>query len=108
MRDILLILMEGQAAMNLILFSLNPSDRLMFHLSFVSLSGTPSGVKYSEVLDRLLAVKGVTAVHNLHIWALTMNQAVLSAHVAIGGKENVIQPKCFKLPGNLLQKVAKH
>lgn len=50
-------------------------------------SGTPSGLKYSEVRDSLVAVKGVTAVHNLHIWALTMNQAVLSAHVAIG--ENV-------------------
>lgn len=49
-------------------------------------SGTPSGVKYSEVQDGLLAVNGVTAVHNLHIWALTMNQAVLSAHVAIGKK----------------------
>lgn len=34
--------------------------------------------------DGLLAVNGVTAVHNLHIWALTMNQAVLTAHVAIG------------------------
>lgn len=47
-------------------------------------SGTPPGLKYSEVRESLLAVKGVTAVHNLHIWALTMNQAVLSAHVALG------------------------
>lgn len=45
------------------------------------------GVKYSDVRDGLLAVKGVTAVHNLHIWALTMNQAVLTAHVAIGKQE---------------------
>uniref|UniRef100_A0AAZ1X542 Proton-coupled zinc antiporter SLC30A8 n=1 Tax=Oreochromis aureus TaxID=47969 RepID=A0AAZ1X542_OREAU len=49
----------------------------------VLMEGTPSGVKYGEVRDGLLAVKGVTAVHNLHIWALTVNQAVLSAHVAI-------------------------
>lgn len=53
---------------------------------FVSVSGTPSGVKYGEVRERLYAVKGVKAVHNLHIWALTVNQAVLSAHVAIGEK----------------------
>uniref|UniRef100_A0A8C4XH85 Proton-coupled zinc antiporter SLC30A8 n=1 Tax=Erpetoichthys calabaricus TaxID=27687 RepID=A0A8C4XH85_ERPCA len=32
----------------------------------------------------IMKVKGVNAIHNLHIWALTMNQAVLSAHVAIG------------------------
>lgn len=37
--------------------------------------------------DGLLAVRGVTAVHNLHIWALTANQAVLTAHVAIGEEE---------------------
>lgn len=47
-------------------------------------AGTPAGVDYREVRERLLSIKGVKAVHNLHIWALTMNQAVLSAHVAIG------------------------
>ncbi|KAM6900061.1 proton-coupled zinc antiporter SLC30A2 [Xenentodon cancila] len=56
---------------------------IMRDILLVLMEGTPSGVKYSEVLDHLSAVKGVTAVHNLHIWALTMNQAVLSAHVAI-------------------------
>ncbi|KAM9823562.1 proton-coupled zinc antiporter SLC30A8 [Neosynchiropus ocellatus] len=49
----------------------------------VLMEGAPAGVSYSEVRNGLLAVKGVTAIHNLHIWALTVNQAVLSAHVAI-------------------------
>lgn len=53
----------------------------------VIFSGAPAGLKYSEVRDGLLAVRGVTAVHNLHIWALTANQAVLTAHVAIGEEE---------------------
>ncbi|KAM4539702.1 proton-coupled zinc antiporter SLC30A2 [Odontesthes bonariensis] len=56
---------------------------IMRDILLVLMEGTPSGVKYREVQDRLLAVKGVTAVHNLHIWALTINQAVLTAHVAI-------------------------
>ncbi|XP_022603002.1 zinc transporter 8 [Seriola dumerili] len=56
---------------------------IMRDILVVLMEGTPSGVKYSEVRGGLLAVKGVTAVHNLHIWALTMNQAVLTAHVAI-------------------------
>ncbi|XP_029370350.1 zinc transporter 2 [Echeneis naucrates] len=56
---------------------------IMKDILIVLMEGTPTGVKYSEVRDGLLAVNGVTAVHNLHIWALTMNQAVLSAHVAI-------------------------
>uniref|UniRef100_A0A665U661 Proton-coupled zinc antiporter SLC30A8 n=1 Tax=Echeneis naucrates TaxID=173247 RepID=A0A665U661_ECHNA len=55
---------------------------IMKDILIVLMEGTPTGVKYSEVRDGLLAVNGVTAVHNLHIWALTMNQAVLSAHVS--------------------------
>ncbi|CAN9493009.1 unnamed protein product [Ophioblennius macclurei] len=56
---------------------------IMRDILVVLMEGTPSGVKYGEVRDGLLQVKGVTAVHNLHIWALTVNQAVLSAHVAV-------------------------
>ncbi|XP_047239056.1 zinc transporter 2 isoform X2 [Girardinichthys multiradiatus] len=56
---------------------------IMKDILLVLMEGTPSGVKYSEVRDHLLAVKGVKAVHNLHIWVLTMNQPVLSAHIAI-------------------------
>lgn len=50
-------------------------------------TGTPANVNYKEVRDLLLSIKGVKTVHNLHIWALTVNQAVLSAHVAIGKNE---------------------
>ncbi|XP_077362848.1 proton-coupled zinc antiporter SLC30A2 [Festucalex cinctus] len=56
---------------------------IMRDLVIVLMEGSPAGVKYGEVRDGLLAVEGVVAVHNLHIWALTVNQAVLSAHVAI-------------------------
>ncbi|XP_061672353.1 proton-coupled zinc antiporter SLC30A2 [Syngnathoides biaculeatus] len=57
---------------------------IMKDILIVLMEGTPAGVRYSEVRHGLLAVKGVSAVHNLHIWALTVNQALLSAHVAIG------------------------
>ncbi|XP_042362535.1 zinc transporter 8 [Plectropomus leopardus] len=56
---------------------------IMRDILLVLMEGTPIGMRYGEVRDSLQAVKGVTAVHNLHIWALTMNQAVLTAHVAI-------------------------
>lgn len=65
------------------IFVLCTTFTIMRDILIVLMEGTPAGVRYSEVRDGLLAVKGVTAVHNLHIWALTMNQAVLSAHVAI-------------------------
>ncbi|XP_033492525.2 proton-coupled zinc antiporter SLC30A8 [Epinephelus lanceolatus] len=56
---------------------------IMRDIILVLMEGTPVGMRYGEVRDSLQAVKGVTAIHNLHIWALTMNQAVLTAHVAI-------------------------
>ncbi|XDV35008.1 hypothetical protein PO909_005064 [Leuciscus waleckii] len=65
------------------LFVLGTTFTIMRDIIIVLMEGTPAGVNYNEVRDRLLQVKGVKAVHNLHIWALTMNQAVLSAHVAI-------------------------
>ncbi|XP_039978339.1 zinc transporter 2 [Xiphias gladius] len=65
------------------IFVLCTTFAIMRDILIVLMEGTPAGVRYIEVRDRLLTVKGVTAVHNLHIWALTMNQTVLSAHVAI-------------------------
>uniref|UniRef100_A0A3B1KKL2 Proton-coupled zinc antiporter SLC30A8 n=1 Tax=Astyanax mexicanus TaxID=7994 RepID=A0A3B1KKL2_ASTMX len=65
------------------LFVLGTTFTIMRDILVVLMEGTPAGVDYREVRERLLSVKGVKAVHNLHIWALTMNQAVLSAHVAI-------------------------
>lgn len=52
-------------------------------LSLLS-SGTPKGVDFTAVRDLLLSVEGVEALHNLHIWALTVAQPVLSVHIAIG------------------------
>ncbi|XP_036422532.1 uncharacterized protein slc30a8 isoform X2 [Colossoma macropomum] len=65
------------------LFVLGTTFTIMRDILVVLMEGTPTGVNFKEVRERLLSVKGVKAVHNLHIWALTMNQAVLSAHVAI-------------------------
>ncbi|KAI5091697.1 hypothetical protein C0J45_18903 [Silurus meridionalis] len=65
------------------LFVLGTTITVMRDILVVLMEGTPAGMDYREVRERLLSIKGVKAVHNLHIWALTMNQAVLSAHVAI-------------------------
>ncbi|KAI5622784.1 hypothetical protein C0J50_17662 [Silurus asotus] len=65
------------------LFVLGTTITVMRDILVVLMEGTPAGMDYKEVRERLLSIKGVKAVHNLHIWALTMNQAVLSAHVAI-------------------------
>uniref|UniRef100_A0A8D1D514 Solute carrier family 30 member 2 n=1 Tax=Sus scrofa TaxID=9823 RepID=A0A8D1D514_PIG len=49
----------------------------------VLMEGTPKGVDFTAVRDLLLSVEGVEALHNLHIWALTVAQPVLSVHIAI-------------------------
>uniref|UniRef100_UPI0037E92E7D proton-coupled zinc antiporter SLC30A2-like n=1 Tax=Semicossyphus pulcher TaxID=241346 RepID=UPI0037E92E7D len=65
------------------IFVLCTTFTIMRDILIVLMEGTPEGVRHSEVQSHLLSMKGVTAVHNLHMWALTMNQAVMSAHVAI-------------------------
>ena len=56
----------------------NGSDTCMF------LSGTPRGISYNDVRESLLRIDGVKEVHNLRIWALTMDKTAVSAHVALG------------------------
>ncbi|XP_054461937.1 proton-coupled zinc antiporter SLC30A2 isoform X2 [Anoplopoma fimbria] len=65
------------------IFVLCTTITILRDILIVLMNGTPGGMKYGEVRDGLLAVKGVKAIHNLHIWALTINQTVLTAHVAI-------------------------
>ena len=51
---------------------------------FIFLAGTPVGIEYSDVKEKLMAIEGVTAIHDLRIWSLTLNQVVMSAHLAVG------------------------
>lgn len=43
---------------------------------------------FNAVQETLLAVRGVEAVHSLHIWALTAAQPLLSVHIAISECHN--------------------
>lgn len=49
----------------------------------VLLEGAPKGLTFNSVKEVLLSVRGVKAVHNLQLWALTLNQPLLSVHIAI-------------------------
>jgi cobalt-zinc-cadmium efflux system protein len=49
----------------------------------VLLEGTPEGIDYRRVSSSMLAVPGVTAIHDLHIWSLTSGVPLLTAHVEI-------------------------
>ncbi|MGH0135814.1 UNVERIFIED_CONTAM: hypothetical protein FKN15_030464 [Acipenser sinensis] len=74
------------------------SDRLV---SLPISPGTPKGMQFSDVKETLLCLRGVRALHSLHIWALTINQAVLSVHIAI--KEGVDGQAVLKEANEVLQ-----
>ena len=47
----------------------------------VLMEGTPRGIEVDAVRDAILAVPGVEAVHDLHVWSITTGMNSLSAHV---------------------------
>lgn len=51
------------------------------------MEGTPRYLDYSAILETFLQIDGVVRVHNLRIWALSVNKIALAAHLAVG--------KCF-------------
>jgi cobalt-zinc-cadmium efflux system protein len=51
----------------------------------VLMEGTPSGIDPDRVRESLRGVRGVQAVHDLHIWSITSGQVALSAHVEVDG-----------------------
>ncbi|XP_060246551.1 proton-coupled zinc antiporter SLC30A8 isoform X1 [Meriones unguiculatus] len=56
--------------------------------SILLMEGVPKGLSYDSVKALILAVDGVISVHNLHIWSLTVNQVILSAHVATAASQD--------------------
>ncbi|KAH6928205.1 hypothetical protein HPB50_012581 [Hyalomma asiaticum] len=50
----------------------------------VLMEGIPHSVDYHQVKRLLLSVDGVARVHDLHIWALSLDKLAVSAHVVLG------------------------
>ncbi|XP_029352672.1 zinc transporter 2 [Echeneis naucrates] len=49
----------------------------------ILMEGSPKGIEFNSVKDVLLSVKAVKSMHSLHLWALTLGQALVSVHLAI-------------------------
>ncbi|XP_076639207.1 proton-coupled zinc antiporter SLC30A2 isoform X1 [Colletes latitarsis] len=49
----------------------------------VLMEGIPKGFDYSQVESTFMQIEGVLKVHNLRIWALSLDKTALSAHLAI-------------------------
>ena len=51
----------------------------------LSLAGVPRGIDYDRVADALLSLPGVARLHDLHIWAMSTTEPVLTAHLLMPG-----------------------
>jgi cobalt-zinc-cadmium efflux system protein len=49
----------------------------------LALDAVPKGIHPNEVRQYLLALPGVTSVHDLHIWALSTTEPALTAHLVL-------------------------
>lgn len=45
--------------------------------------GLPQGIDYNSVQQTFLSIDGVSLVHNLRIWALSMDKTAISAHLVV-------------------------
>ncbi|XP_026844613.1 uncharacterized protein LOC113565754 [Drosophila persimilis] len=57
--------------------------RILRDVLMVLMEATPDYMDYDEVQRAFLSIEGVEHVHNLRIWALSINKVALSAHLAI-------------------------
>jgi cobalt-zinc-cadmium efflux system protein len=53
----------------------------------LSLDGVPAGVNSAAVLSFLAGQRGVTDVHDLHIWALSTTSVAMTAHLVVPDRE---------------------
>ncbi|KAK9889494.1 hypothetical protein WA026_004773 [Henosepilachna vigintioctopunctata] len=65
----------------------------------VLMEGAPRGIDFKEVMDTLLKTQGVKRIHNLRIWALSLDKVAMSAHIAISHGTN---------PQNILMETTKN
>src|SRR5260221_2159564 len=53
----------------------------------LSLDGVPAGVNSTAIMSYLAGQRGVTDVHDLHIWALSTTSVALTAHLVVPDRD---------------------
>jgi cobalt-zinc-cadmium efflux system protein len=54
----------------------------------ILMQSVPKGIDLEDVRRAMEEVKGVTRVHDLHVWTVTSGVFTLSAHVVVNGRED--------------------
>jgi len=71
----------------------------------LSLDGVPSGVNSGAVMSFLAGQRGVTDVHDLHIWALSTTSVALTAHLVVPERS---RGRAIAHPGAFPQEALSH
>lgn len=58
---------------------------LLRHALNLSLDGVPASIELESVRNYLSALEGVTAIHDLHVWAMSTSEIALTAHLVMPG-----------------------
>ncbi len=67
------------------------SLRLLMETVHVLMEGIPPGLDVQDVMETIRETPGVEEVHDLHLWALTPEAPVLTAHVVIDDAEHGVE-----------------
>jgi hypothetical protein len=59
-------------------------------LNLLIITGMPKGLSFNDLKASLTSIPGVEAVHDLHVWSLTVGTDALSVHLVIGNYETII------------------
>jgi len=59
------------------------SLQLLREAAQIFMESAPSGINLEELEQEIRKIRGVTEVHDLHVWSLTSDKHALSAHVLI-------------------------
>jgi cobalt-zinc-cadmium efflux system protein len=54
----------------------------------VLLEGTPRHLNVAHILNDLSGLRGVTSVHDLHVWSITSNMPAMSCHIVVRPEED--------------------
>jgi len=59
------------------------SRTLVKSASFILLQGVPTSITLEDLREDIRRVRGVTSVHELHVWQLSESKIIASVHVCV-------------------------
>jgi len=62
----------------------------------LSMDGVPAGIDLNKVNEDALKIKGIRAVHHIHIWAMSTTENAMTVHVVIADATTALQEQSIK------------